>query len=257
MANIVPFQFETKNIRSVSDAIGEPWFVLRDILDAIQSKTKTTDAIESVEQGLGKGFVNDVPLETQGGIQSVMIVSEAAVTYLLSRSNTEQGRKLNRFIHVEVLPAIRKTGTYAKEPQAALVLRTATDMVALAHLFGLTGNHALLSADRATNTLTGVSPLHLLGSSHLVSEVQERLLTVTELGRLLGLSAVATNKRLTAAGLQTAQRNAKGDLVYTPTEAGSRYGVFLDTNKQHGDGTPVQQIKWYATTTKQLREATD
>lgn len=257
MTNILPVVFESHSIRLVTDPTNVTWFVLKDVLAVMGSGTSTTNALDSIKIGLGEGYSKSVPLETQGGIQSVMIVSEAAVTYLLSRSNTEQGRKLNRFIHVEVLPAIRKTGTYAKEPQAALVLRTATDMVALAHLFGLTGNHALLSADRATNTLTGVSPLHLLGSSHLVSEVQERLLTVTELGRLLGLSAVATNKRLTAAGLQTAQRNAKGDLVYTPTEAGSRYGVFLDTNKQHGDGTPVQQIKWYATTTKQLREATD
>ena len=257
MTNIAPFQFETKNIRSVSDAIGEPWFVLRDILDAIQSKTKATDAIESVEQGLGKGFVNDVPLETQGGIQSVMIVSEAAVTYLLSRSNTEQGRKLNRFIHVEVLPAIRKTGTYAKEPQATLVLRTATDMAALAHLFGFTGNQALLSADRATNTLIGVSPMQLLGAANSVSGVHEQLLTVTKLGKLLGLSAVATNKRLIAAGLQTAHRDAQGDLAYAPTEAGSRYGVFFVTNSTHGDGTPVQQIRWYAATAKQIQEPKD
>lgn len=258
MSNIVPFQFESQDIRTITNAQGEPWFVLRDVLDAMGSKTTTTNALESVTTGLGDGYSSGIPIpDALGRPQTTTIIAESALTYLLSRSDTEQGRKLNRFIHVEVLPAIRKTGTYAKELQATLVLRTATDMVALAHLFGFAGNQALLSADRATNTLIGVSPLHLLGSSHLVSEVQERLLTVTDLGRLLGLSAVATNKRLTAAGLQTAQRNAKGALVYTPTEAGSRYGVFLDTNKQHGDGTPVQQIKWYATTTKQLREATD
>lgn len=258
MSNIVPFQFESQDIRTITNERGEPWFVLRDVLDATQSKTTVTAATDAINQGLGDGFASDIPiLDPLGREQVVRVIAEAAVTYLLSRANTEQGRKLNRFIHVEVLPSLRKTGTYAKEPQATLVLRTATDMVSLAHLFGFAGNQALLSADRATNTLIGVSPLHLLGSSHLVSEMQERLLTVTDLGRLLGLSAVATNKRLTAAGLQIAQRNAKGDLVYTPTEAGSRYGVFLDTNKKHGDGTPVQQIKWYASTAKQLQEPKD
>ena len=139
--NIVPFQFETKSIRTLANEQGEPWFVLRDVLEAMGTSTPTAVAISSVEQGLGNGFNVVIPItDSMGREQSAIIVAEAAVTYLLSRSNTEQGRKLNRFIHVEVLPAIRKTGTYAKEPQAALVLRTATDMVALAHLFGLTGN---------------------------------------------------------------------------------------------------------------------
>lgn len=257
MSNLVPFQFESQDIRTIANEQGEPWFVLRDILDATQSKTTVTAAADAINQGLGEGFASDIPLQTRGGIQQTTIIAEAAVTYLLSRSNTEQGRKLNRFIHVEVLPALRKTGTFSKDTQATLVLRTATDMVALANLFGFTGNQALLSADRATNTLIGVSPMQLLGTSHLVSEVQERLLTVTELGKLVGLSAVATNKQLTSSGLQTAQRNAKGDLVYTPTEAGSRYGVFLDTGKKHGDGTPVQQIKWYSSTAKQLQGSAD
>ena len=56
-------------------------------------------------------------------MQQTIIVSEPAATYLMARSNTEQGRKLNRFIHVEVLPQIRKTGQYAtpQTPGEALV----------------------------------------------------------------------------------------------------------------------------------------
>lgn len=113
MSNLIPFEFETTQVRTITDEHDDPWFVLRDILDAMQSKTKTTDAVESIEQGLGKGFVNDVPLETKGGKQSLTIIAEAAATYLLSRSNTEKGRRLNRFVHVDILPALRKTGRYA------------------------------------------------------------------------------------------------------------------------------------------------
>lgn len=113
MSNLIPFEFETTQVRTIADEQGEPWFVLRDLLDAIQSKTTTTAASESINQGLGKGFANDIPLETQGGTQQVTIIAEAAATYLLSRSNTEKGRRLNRFVHVEVLPALRKTGRYA------------------------------------------------------------------------------------------------------------------------------------------------
>jgi prophage antirepressor-like protein len=105
------FYFVTHSVRVIMRG-DEPWFILRDLLEAMQSKTTTTAAIESIEQGLGKGFVNDIPLQTAGGIQNIIIIAEPAATYLLSRSNTEKGRKLNRFIHIEVLPAIRKTGRY-------------------------------------------------------------------------------------------------------------------------------------------------
>ncbi len=108
---LIHFLFNTKEVR-VTDQNGNEWFILRDLLDAMESKTTTTAAVESIKQGLGEVFVNDIPLQTAGGMQQVIIVAESAATYLLSRSNTDKGRELNRFIHVEVLPSIRKTGKY-------------------------------------------------------------------------------------------------------------------------------------------------
>lgn len=105
------FAFVSHSIRVVF-INGDPWFVLRDLLDAMESKTSTNNAIESIKQGLGEGYSNGIPLETSGGIQEITIVAEAGATYLVSRSNTDTGRRLNRFLHAEVLPAIRKTGRY-------------------------------------------------------------------------------------------------------------------------------------------------
>jgi anti-repressor protein len=127
MNAITLFQFEKTDIREITDEQGEPWFVLRDLLDAMQSKTHVTDAIKSIEQGLGKGYANDLPLQTAGGIQTVTIVSEPAATFLLARSNTDQGRKLNRFIHTEVLPSIRKTGQFVVPTTLADALQLAAD----------------------------------------------------------------------------------------------------------------------------------
>ena len=63
-----------------------------------------------------------------GRTQQVTIISESGVTFLVSRSNTESGRKLNRWIHTEVLPAIRKTGAYGvhqiKDPNIAAIHRS-------------------------------------------------------------------------------------------------------------------------------------
>jgi phage antirepressor YoqD-like protein len=115
MNDLSIFSFDTKEIR-VTDQNGDPWFVLRDLLDAMQSSTPVTVAVDSVKQGLGEGFNAVIPLPTAGGTQQVTIVNESAATYLLARSNTERGRELNRFIHIEVLPSIRKTSGYALPP---------------------------------------------------------------------------------------------------------------------------------------------
>lgn len=114
----------------------------------------------------------------------------------------------------------------------------------IAHLYGFEGNQALISADKAVKTLTGYSPMKLIGATHLVAEVQAQMLNATELGKQLSpqLSAVKTNLLLAGLGLQV----KVGD-KWAATEQGKPYSLYLDTGKKHSDGTPVKQLKWYTT----------
>lgn len=109
-----------------------------------------------------------------------------------------------------------------------------------AKLFGLEGNQALLSADKATERHTGFSPMKFL-QIELRKEEQTLNLTPTEIGKQLNprLSAIGTNKRLESLGYQE-----KLGAAWVPTTAGKPYAVFLDTGKKHSDGTPVTQLKW-------------
>jgi len=149
MNNIVEFAFENKQVR-ITDQNGENWFVLRDVLVAMDTKTTRQEAVKTVEDGLGNEVVKSIPLQTAGGIQNTLIISEPAVTYLLARSNTEEGKRLNKWIHTEVLPSIRKIGSYSVNQKQ----QTKTDLidyksefqaaVDMAHMFGLSGNQALI-----------------------------------------------------------------------------------------------------------------
>ncbi len=114
----------------------------------------------------------------------------------------------------------------------------------IAHLYGFEGNQALISADKAVKTLTGYSPMQLIGATHLVAEVQAQMLNATELGKQLSpqLSAVKTNLILAGLGVQV-----KVEGKWEATEQGKPYSVYLDTSKKHSDGTPVKQLKWYTT----------
>lgn len=247
-------QSEPVDVRMITHEENAPWFVLTDVLKAMMTSTPTTVAVQSIEQGLGDGFnvVIAIP-DSLGRVQQTTIVAESAVTYLLSRSNTEAGRKLNRHIHVEILPSIRKTGAYvAPQMQATPVesdqVKRAIDLgpgaLKLAEAFGFSGNQALLSANKLVRKHTGIDLLDSLGQPALPAPVQEALLAPSDIAVRLGISKNQTNPKLIEAGLQTSSRDHKGRLVYEPTEAGKSYAEFLDTGKSHSDGTPVRQLKW-------------
>ena len=114
MSNLAVFKFSSNNVRVVM-INGEPWFIARDVLEALGSKSRSNDVKAMVEKDLGDGYVTVVPLGTAGGEQQVVALSEAALTMVVSRSRTELGKAMNRWIHTEVLPSIRKTGGYGKQ----------------------------------------------------------------------------------------------------------------------------------------------
>lgn len=111
MSNLTVFNFESSEVR-VIDIDGQPWFVLSDVLTALNSTTTVTAAKNAVMEGLGEEFVTSQPLLTEGGTQEVTVISEGGITYIVSRSKTDLGKQMNRWIHTEVLPSIRQTGGY-------------------------------------------------------------------------------------------------------------------------------------------------
>lgn len=112
---------------------------------------------------------------------------------------------------------------------------------AFAELFGVKDNAALISANSATQTITGVSAMALLGITHLTKSVQEFEYTPTELGKQLDpiLSPQAVNKLLEAKGLQSKINN-----TWHPTKSGLSFAVLLDTTKKNTTGSMITQLKW-------------
>ncbi|USE36757.1 Rha family transcriptional regulator [Endozoicomonas sp. SCSIO W0465] len=115
--------------------------------------------------------------------------------------------------------------------------------ITFAREFGLNGNQAMLAADRMVKKRLDFSPLEEMGHPALIAPVKAPLYTVTELGKLSDpvFSAVNMNLHLHDHGLQV----RVGD-QWTPTDKGKPFCEMLDVGKHHGDGTPVKQLKWYA-----------
>lgn len=116
MSSLTLFSFESREIRTLN-LDGNPWFVGKDVAEALGYKDPTT-AIRSH----CKGVLKLHPLQTAGGTQEVRILNEPDTFRLIVNSTLPEAERFERWLFEEVIPAIRKTGGYAlpgAQPQPA------------------------------------------------------------------------------------------------------------------------------------------
>ena len=116
----------------------------------------------------------------------------------------------------------------------------------IAKFFGLTGNPALLSANRMVvdaYSAHGVNPLIESGVK-MLSEKQTQYFTPTQIGDRANLTSRDVNKELTRIGFQREVRNHKNHLSYEVTSAGKQYSQLIDSGRKHNNGSMITQIKW-------------
>jgi len=127
----------------------------------------------------------------------------------------------------------------AKHAKEALQL--AATAFRTARTFGFDQNVATISANQFVRNITGLDLLEGFGQTHLLAANQKSLYcTPTELGQMMGgVPARQVNLLLAGAGLQ-----ARVGEYWQPLDAGQEFARLYDTGKRHGNGTPIQQIKW-------------
>lgn len=119
---------------------------------------------------------------------------------------------------------------------------------------GIKGQQAAISANQATERMTGYNLMGALGITHMDAPTNEPDLTPSDIGLQLHMSARAVNLLLTRHGYHYPERDHKGRIFYEMTEKGRKAGgVFKDTGKRHGSGTPVKQLFWPSGIVGQLR----
>ena len=115
MSNTTPavsvFNFNSNEVRTVSRD-GAVWFVAVDVCNALgYSNTSKAigdhlDADEKANESLGLAG------------SPVNIINESSLYALVLRSRKPEARKFAKWVTSEVLPAIRKTGSYSATPEA-------------------------------------------------------------------------------------------------------------------------------------------
>ena len=94
---------------------GEPWWVAKDVCDALGVDVSQTRRLDDDEKGL-------YLIHTPGGSQKVTVINESGLYALVLTSRKPEAKAFKKWVTSEVLPSIRKTGGYSAVPQKALDL---------------------------------------------------------------------------------------------------------------------------------------
>ena len=107
------WNYESSEIRTVQ-INGEPWFVLSDVCKGLElsSPHKVAERLDGDEKGR-----NQIP--TLGGVQEMAVVNESGLYTVILRSDKPQAKPFRKWVTSEVLPSIRKHGSYSVQSQFA------------------------------------------------------------------------------------------------------------------------------------------
>ena len=97
---------------------GDPWFVAKDVCTCLEI-ANVSDACSRLDED-ERGIVST---DTPSGKQEMLIVSEPGLYSLIGSSKKQEAKAFKRWVNHEVLPSIRKTGSYSvtqSQPQFAL-----------------------------------------------------------------------------------------------------------------------------------------
>jgi prophage antirepressor-like protein len=107
-SDILPYLFDETLVRVVMNN-GDPRFVISDVCKSIDI-SNSRDAVTRLHpDDVGSADI----IDSMGRVQTVNVCNESGLYMLIFQSRKAAAKKFTRWVTSEVLPAIRKTGSYA------------------------------------------------------------------------------------------------------------------------------------------------
>lgn len=178
-----------------------PLFCLKDVCEILEHTTPTKIK-DSIINEFGEGMTQTHPLKTAGGMQNMTFITEPQLYFVLMRSDKPKAKPFRQWVINEVLPSIRKTGSYIVNNSSSIVndlksrelqLKRAEYLSKIAerYLNRCDGRYAQILDSYATKELTGEHILPL-------PERIEHYYTAEEVGKIIGISANKIGELATA-----------------------------------------------------------
>ncbi len=229
------FNFHGQRVRTVI-IDNEPYFVGKDVATILGYKNPSV----AVSKNVSDKYKGVTEMETPGGKQKLVIISEAGLYKLAFKSNVPQAERFTDWIADEVLPSIRKTGSYSiqRKPDSYMI------------------DDPVKRAERWIEERKAYEALVPKGKYFDSQMRNPGLMTVTEIAKDYGMSAREFNQLLHKYGIQFKQGkhwvlyhkyDGKGYTQYEPFAYNDNKGVhnnlkwtqrgrkfIYDTLKEHG-----------------------
>jgi prophage antirepressor-like protein len=251
MSPIIPFEFESHALRVNLDAAGQPWFNVSDVCQALELGNPSQAVKSHVDSDdLQKMEV----IDNLGRTQRANHVSEYGLYALILGSTKETAKRFKRWVTHEVIPSIRKTGSYASAQSVPTLPSATQDRVlsllligeAVAKVPGVKHGIAMAATLTCIQENTGLS-IETIRHALPVNDEPIASMNPTKLGQQLGISARSVNARLAAMGLQLRNDRDEWEL----TEAGKEWGESLPYSRNGHSG---YQILWNPVVIDQMKE---
>ena len=193
------FKYNDKPVRMVGTP-DDPWWVLKDVCDVLDIARGARIAERLEEDEVRQTYITD----KIGRSQETLIVNESGLYNVILRSDKPEAKPFRRWVTHEVLPSIRKTGTYSANPeQEALAeaklnnsrARVSSMWMKIAEKISVP-EYQNICASYASKALAGHEVIPL-------PEAVEHYFTATEIGNLLGVSGQRIGKIANEHGMKT------------------------------------------------------
>ncbi|MFX1761487.1 Bro-N domain-containing protein [Paraburkholderia sp. A1RI-2L] len=248
MTNILPFEFEAHAVRVHVDDAGQPWFNANDVCTVLEFGNPR----QAVESHVDDEDVQKLDTLTPGGRQRQNHVNESGLYALILGSTKDAAKRFKRWVTSEVLPAIRKTGSYnaVASLHAPTQDRVSSILLigeAVAKVPGVKAGIAMAATLTCIHENTGIA-VETLRRALPATDAPICSLNATQVGQLLSISAKAANQRLARHGLQ--MRNDRDE--WELTSAGEAWAEAMPYSRNGHSG---YQILWNPAVAELLKEA--
>ncbi len=189
MNQLQTFNFEKEEVRTLT-INNEPHFVGKDVAEILGYKephkaiTRHTDEEDRMKH----------PILTNGGTQDSWLINESGLYGLILNSKIEGAKNFKRWVTSEVLPTIRKHGMYATED----LLNNPDLLIQVATQLKEEKEQRLIAEQRVMELQPKATYYDLILQN-------KTLLSVTQIAKDYGKSAVWLNNKLHELGIQYKQ----------------------------------------------------
>lgn len=111
--NLEIFKNENFEVRVAVDENNEPLFCLADVCKALEMQNPTNIA-NAIKSEFELPILNIASFDTGYGVKEFTMITEPQLYFVLMRSDKPNAKPFRMFVNKEVLPSIRKTGSYTQ-----------------------------------------------------------------------------------------------------------------------------------------------